>query len=260
MGDCQQAKLVEERFIARLCENMSASLESATVRNSDCVNVLRKLTGAKLLRRELESKYPLGKSVSVQVGGVGGLLSRASESVVLAGRVTLRLERYVEKGSDEEPLSLADLHGVLSEEADSANRNRNQTVLGLFSPTGWAPEAGQFVRNDPPGSGWASGAVRPILIGPEITELVWDTKDAKVREYVQHFCGLTVDERKRVCHDEIQKTVLVQDFANLQKIAEAKGLDVAFVMAVAKDFCGQNKDMKVATVRGVGPVVKRVVR
>lgn len=115
----------------------------------------------------------------------------------------------------------------------------------------------QFVKNDPPGSGWASGVVRPILIGPAITNLTWDGKDATLGAYIQHFCGLTQDERRRVCRDEIRKAVVVQDFANLQKIAEAKGFVLDFVKDVAKDLCQETTDLKLATVRGVGPVVKR---
>ena len=257
MADTETAKLAEEQFISRFRENISASFRAATVRTSDRVDRLRDLTKGTLLRRELEAKYPLGKSVAVQIDAKPGRFGGRTERVVLTGRVVLRLERFIEQDCDDQPLSLMELHRALSEETDVATRNRCGTVLGLFSPVGWADDARQFVKNDPPGSGWASGAVHPILIGPAITNLTWDGKDVILRAYLQHFCGLTQDERRRVCRDEIQKAVVVQDFANLQKIAEARGFVLDFVKDVAKDLCQETAALKLATVRGVGPVVKR---
>ncbi len=210
-----------------------------------------------LLRRELEAKYPLGKSITIQIDSKPGLFGKRTKEVILTGRVVFRLERFIEQDRDDEPLALVELHRVLSEETGVATRNRLGSVLGLFSPVGWTEDARQFVKNDPPGSGWASGGVRPILIGPQITALVWDTSDGTLRQYVPHFCGLTLDERTRVCRDEIQKAVVVQDFANLQRIAEAKGFEVDFVREVGRNLCQETADLKLATVRGVGPVVKR---
>lgn len=257
MVDTEVAKLAEEQFVSRFRENISESFRSATVRTSDCVDRLRDLTKGTLLRRELEAKYPLGKGVAAQIDAKPGLFGGRMEKVVLTGRVMLRLERFIEQDRDDQPLSLMELHRVLSEEADVATRNRCGSVLGLFSPVGWAEDASQFVKNDPPGSGWASGVVHPILIGPAVTDLTWDGKDATLRAYIQHFCGLTQDERRRVCRDEIQKAVVVQHFANLQKIAEARGFVLDFVEDVAKDLCQETADLRLATVRGVGPVVKR---
>ena len=259
MADREAAKLAEEQFISRFRENIAESLGSATLRTSDCVDRLRDLTRGTLLRRELEAKYPLGKSVAIQIGGTCGLFGKQTGRVMLTSRVMLRLERFVEQEVDNEPLSIAILHGVLTEEADAAVRSRNESVLGLFSPTGWAEAARQFVRNDPPGSGWAARSVHPILIGPRIAELFWDTRDGKLRPYVPRFCGLTVEERKSVCRDDIQRAIVIQEFANLEKIAGARGFDIDFVKDVAGDLCKGSKDLKLAAVRGVGPVVKRTI-
>jgi len=257
MANTEVAKLAEEQFISRFRENISESSGCAAVRTLDCVDRLRDLTKGTLLRRELEAKYPLGKSMAAQIDGRPERLSKQGDRFMLTGRVVLRLECFVEQGYDEDPLLLMELHRILSEETDVATRNRCGSLLGLFSPTGWTEDARQFVKNDPPGSGWACGVVHPILIGPAIAELLWDTRDAQLRKYVQYFCGLTLEERKRVCRDEIQKAVVVQDFANLEKIAEARGFGVEFVKGVAKDLCRDSTDLKLATVRGVGPVVKR---
>jgi hypothetical protein len=259
MGRIEDIKLAEEQFISRLRENIAGGLNSAAVRTVDCLNSLRDLTGGTLLRRELESKYPLGKSVSIQINSKGSLFGKQAARVVLTGRVMLHLEKLIQQGGDDEPLAVAVLHRVLTEEADTAARSRYESVLGLFSPTGWAEEAKQFVRNDPPGSGWAASAVHPILIGPRVTELFWDTRDDKLRPYVQRFCGLTVEERKSICRDEIQRAIVIQEFANLEKIADARGLDIDFVKDVAADLCKGSKDLRFATVRGVGPVVKRTI-
>ena len=259
MADTETAKLAEEQFISRLRENVCAGPGTGVLRASDGVSGLRDLTKGALLRRELEAKYPLGKSLTIQIDSKPGLFGRRTEKVILTGRVVLRLERFVEHGRDDQPLALVELRRVLSEETDIATRNRLGSVLGLFSPVGWTEDARQFVKNDPPGTGWASGAVRPILIGPQITDLTWDEKDGKLRPYVQHFCGLTVAERKSVCQDEIRQAIVIQEFANLEKIADARGFDIGFVKDVAKELCCGAKDLKLATVRGVGPVVKRTI-
>ena len=257
MADTETAKLAEEQFIARFKENVCACPGAGTIRASDSVSRLRDLTKGVLLRRELEAKYPLGKSITIQIDSKPGLFGKRTKQVILTGRVVLRLERFIEQDRDDEPLALVELHRVLSEETDAATRNRLGSVLGLFSPVGWTEDVRQFVKNDPPGSGWACGSLRPILIGPRITALVWDTNDGALRQYVPYFCGLTLGERTSVCRDEIRRAVLVQDFANLQRIAEAKGFAVDFVKDVAKDLCQETADLKLATVRGVGPVVKR---
>ncbi len=257
MSNTETVKLAEERFITRFRDNVCGTPGAGAMRSEDCVSQLRDLTKGAVLRRELEAKYPLGKNVTIQIDGRSGLFGKRTERVVLTARVVLRLERFVQEDTDDEPLSLMELHRILSEETDTATRNRCGSLLGLFSPVGWSEDARQFVRNDPPGSGWASAWVHPVLVGPEIVTLFWDAKDAGVRQHIQYFCGLTLEERRQVCRDEIQKAVVVQDFANLEKIAEARGLGVAFVKDVATNLCQESADLKLTTVRGVGPVVKR---
>ena len=274
----EQVKLEEEQFISRLWENLAIVENTGGIQESDNMAELRKLTGGKLLRSELEARYPLGKSLSMRItpksaryrilrrpascGDTRRALSikhRASEQlpIILNGKLIIRLDRFVEKGGDEEPILLAELHSILTKESDLANRNRYESIFGLYSPTGWAVDANRFIENEPPGSGWASKTVYPVLIGPEITELVWDKKSNKLRQYVQCFCGLTLEERSRICKDEIQKAMLVQDFANLQKIAEAKSFGLDFVKKVAKEITSDSKELVLSKVPGVGFVLKK---
>ena len=256
MDDLGQVKLKEGQFLGRLRENMAGA---GTLSASDSLAELRRLTEGRFLRSELEAKYPLGRAIFVRVHSKARSIGKVGPQTMLTGRVVVRLERFVEQGADDEPISMTELHGILSQESDAARRNRYESMLGLFSPTGWVGEARRFVQNEPPGSGWAATTVHPILIGPEITEMVWDPKDGKLRQYIQYFCGLTVEERRRVCTDEIQRAIVIQEFANLEKIAAAKGFDIEFVKGVAKELCKGARDLKLATVRGVGPVVKRTI-
>ena len=257
MLDIIEAKIREDRFVIRLRENLAAADNAGGVQEGDNLAELRKLTGGKLLRSELEAKYPLAKSLSVRVTPKAGLFGKEEQAIVLTGKVIVRLDRFVEVGGDDEAISLGELNSILSKESDLAGRSQYKSVLGLYSPTGWADDAKKFVENNPPGSGWASNRVYPILIGPEITELVWDKKSDKLANYISVFCGLTLEERSRICKDEIQRAVLVQDFANLQRIAEAKGFDIGFVKHIAKGLCSDNKELKLTTVKDVGLVLKR---
>jgi hypothetical protein len=252
-----EVKILEDQFVARLRRNLSMSDNLGGIRESDSLPELRKMTSGKLLRSEFEAKYPLGKSLSVRMTPKSRLFSKESQAITLTGRVIVRMERFVEKGSDDEPISQTELSTTLAKESDLANRNRYESILGLYSPTGWAEEAKSFVQNEPPGSGWASHSVYPILIGPEITELVWDKKSDKVSKYIQCFCGLTLEERSRVCKDQIQRAILVQEFANLERIARTNGFDLDFVKRIAKELTSGSKDLAVAKVSGVGWVLKK---
>jgi hypothetical protein len=259
MVDREGAKLAEEQFIIRLKENICAELDVGTLHISDCVNHLRDITNGTLLRRELETNYPVGKGVVVRIHSKPGLFSKDQLQIVLTGKVIVRLDRFVEGSGDNESISLSELDSMLSKESDLANRNRYESILGLYSPTGWAEEAKAFVLNDPPGTGWASNTVHPILIGPAITELVWDTRSEKLSKYVQYFWGLTLEERKKTCQDEIHRAILVQEFANLEKIAQRRGFDLDFVKRIAKELASGSKELSVARVSGVGWVLKKKI-
>lgn len=249
----------EERFVARLRENLAAVEGAGCVQASDNLPELRKLTGGRLLRSELESEYPLGKSLSMRIAPKIRLFGKEKQPSVLTGRVVLRLERFVEKRSDDEPVSLGELTCTLAKESDLANRNRYELFLGLYSPTGWADDARAFVENEPPGSGWASNRVCPVLVGPEIAELAWDRKSDKLARYVHCFCGLTLQERKRICRNELQRAILVQEFANLEKIAQTSSLGLDFVKRTARELASGSKDLAVARVSGVGLVLKKKI-
>lgn len=259
MADTTEAKVREGRFIGRLAENLVAVENAGGIQESDKLAELRKLTGGKLLRNELEAKYPLSRSLSIRVTPRSGLFGKEEPSIVLTGKVVVRLDRFVEAGGDEEAISLAELNTALSKESDLANRSRFESILALYSPTGWAEDAKVFVQNEPPGSGWASNSVYPVLIGPEITELVWDKKSDNLSKYIHCFCGLTLKERGRICEDEIQRAILVQEFANLEKIAQTNGFDLDFVKRIAKEIASGSKDLAVAKVSGVGLVLKKKI-
>ena len=256
MNSCE-VKVCEDRFISRLRENLASLGNAGGVQESDNLAELRKLTGGKLLRNELEAKYPLGKSLSMRIAPKAGLFAKDEQSTVLTGKVIARLERFVENSSDDEPISLNELNSILSKESDLATRGCYKSVLGLYSPTGWVEDAEAFIANDPPGSGWASNRVHPVLIGPEITELVWDKRSSKISKYLQCFCGLTLSEREQVCEDTIKRTILVQEFANLAKIAEENGFDMDFVKGVAEKVSSEEKNLKLTKVKDVGLVLKR---
>jgi hypothetical protein len=173
------------------------------------------------------------------------------------GKVIIRLERFVEQNGDSEPMSLGELNVILSRESDLAARSCYECVLGLFSPTGWAEDAKRFIENDPPGSGWASNRVNPVLIGPEITELVWDKNSGRLSKYIQCFCGLTLAEREQVCKEAIKRAILVQEFANISKIAADNSFDMDFVKGVAEQIGSEEKNLKLTKVKDVGLVLKR---
>ena len=166
-----QSKLAEDQFMSRLWDNLMALPGIGTPEKGERIAELRKLTHGKMLRAELEAKFPLGRSLSVQVGRLKtGLFAKASDPVTLTGRVVLHLERLVETDADDEPVSLMELNALLNKERELAQRYQRVAVLGLFSPTDWAAEVKAFVVNDPPGSGWASEQVHPILVGAQVPQ------------------------------------------------------------------------------------------
>ena len=259
MTNCQKIKLKGEQFVERLRENLKIVENAGSLQTGDSLTKLRRLTGGKLLRNELEDKYPLGKSLSLRITPKTGLFGKKEQSIVLTGKVIIRLDRFVEKGSDEEPINLAELNSILNKESELANRSRYESILGLYSPTGWTEDTKAFVKNDPPGSGWASNSVYPILIGPEITELIWDTRSNKLGRYIQCFCGLTLSERVEICKQQISHQITVKEFANLEQISLSNGFAPGFVKKVAKEIASGSRDLTVAKVSGVGLVLKKKI-
>jgi len=257
MADDVEVILKENQFIRRLEENLLCFENAGGIQESDNLAELRTLTRGKMLRSELEAKYPVGKSLSVRIVPKAKLFGKEQLPLVLTGKVIVRLERFVEKGSDDEAISLSDLNVILSKESDLANRSRYELVLGLFSPTGWMEDAKRFIANDQPGTGWASSYVYPVLIGPEVTELAWDKKNEKVKSCIQYFSGLTTQERSRVCKEKIEREILVQDFANLERIAKTEDFDIGFVKKIAESLSNERKNLTLTTVRDVGLVLKR---
>jgi hypothetical protein len=253
-----QSKLAEDQFMSRLQDNLMALPGIGVLEKGDRIAELRKLTNGQMLRAELEATFPLGRSLSEQVGRLKtGLFAKAADPVTLAGRVVLHLECLVETDADDEPISLMELNLLLNGEKEMVQRYQRVCVLGLFSPTGWSEDAKTFIANDPPGSGWASEHVHPILIGPQVTALQWDHHNERVQPYIETFCGLTLQERKKVCHDRLERAILVQEFAGLHTIAEEMGFSQDFVREVARDMASEDQRLTVKKVSGVGWVVKK---
>jgi hypothetical protein len=253
-----QSKFAEDQFMSRLWDNLMALPGIGTPEKGDRIAELRKLTDGRMLRAELEAKFPLGRSLSAQVVRLkAGLFAKATDPVTLAARVVLHLERLVETDADDKPISLMELNSLLNAEKELAQRYQRVCVLGLFSPTDWSEDAKAFIANDPPGSGWASEHVHPILIGAQVTVLQWDHHNERVQPYIETFCGLTLQERKKVCHDRLERAILVQGFAGLQAIADENGFSQDFVREVARDMASEDKRLTVKKVSGVGWVVKK---
>lgn len=258
MPSNSELKQLEDQFIARLRDNVQALPEAGVVQTGDDLSLLRKLTDGKLLRSELEDGFPLGRSLSVQMAAKkAGLFAKATDPLTLKGRVMFHLESVVEHSEDDRPMGVSGLSTLLKQEENDAQRYRVRLVLGLYSPTGWSEHARRLISNDPPGSGWASRAVFPILIGASTTESLWDRNGEAIGPYVECFCGLTLEERKRVCRERLERAVLVQEFANLQTVADECGFTLDLVTGVAKDMAVGAKDMVVKKVAGVGVVLKK---
>lgn len=255
-----QVKLAEDQFLARLQDNLRGVPGIGVLATEDRIRELRKLTGGQMLRAELQARFPLGRSVSAQVARVKmGFFAKATDPVTLCGRVVLHLERLVASDGDEEPVSLAELNALLAGEKDLCQRYQRVCILGLFSPTDWDDDAKRFVRNDPPGTGWASEQVCPVLIGPQVTTLHWDHNSDSLPSYLDTFCGLTLQERQKVCQDKLARSILVQEFADLRAIAAEKGFSQDFVRSVAKDMAAADNRLTVKKVAGVGWVIKKAL-
>lgn len=258
MIETQQAILLENKFIERLRENLHVLSGTSNITEKDSLSHLRELSGGKMLRNELEAKYPLGRSLEVRLEVKKGFFS-PRRTVVVQGQTVLRLKKYVHEAGDVQSISKVELGKILHEKAEAASKNKYDCALGLFSPTGWEVEAIDYIKNEPPGSGWASSNVWPVLIGPLTTELVWDHSSKNVQPYVASFAGLTKAERQQICTEQLEKDLLVQDFASIEKIARQNGFDPSFVETVARKVAKGKSNLKLAKVRDVGMVLKKTI-
>lgn len=260
MPNNAQIKLAEDQFVARLRENLKALPGTDMQQTDDRLRELRQGTHGKLLRQELEATFPLGRAVTVQVTPKRrAWFAKSMSPVTLTGQVLVDLSQCIESGGQDPPAVLTQLHERLQRESEQRGRLGNEALLGLFSPTGWDDAACQFARNDPPGSGWASGTVSVILIGPGVTDVVWDVEDLRAQQYVECFCGLTRTERQNVCREKIERALLVQEFANLEDLARDQGFSFPFVKDLAQGVASGANNLALKNVSGVGWVIKKKI-
>ncbi len=249
----------EEQFISRLRANLSDLAGGIQLREGDGIAILRKLTNNQLLRNELCARYPLGKELGLRLAPVKKLFGESLPGVQLAGKVVLRYDLLVADGGYDEPMGQGDLHTLLKEREQSLGMANEALILGLYSPTGWNQGARDYVVNDPPGSGWPGGRVLPILIGPDITSLVWDRKQELILRHVPIFSGLTRQEREAACRDAMVHELRVREFAGLEQLALEHYWESGLVEKVARKLAEEDHRLTVVKIKEVGMVIKRRV-
>lgn len=157
----------------------------------------------------------------------------------------------------EGPVSLDGLrHSIVDRESRTRNRLDFQYVLALYSPEGWSREALDYVRNDPPGSGFTHQALHLILIGPEPTDVVLDKRDELLASVAFVFRGRTRDEDIAVAKEELERAVLVGGYASVERVASSLDMDEGTVLDAARNKAAEG-GLKLDRVRGAGYVLRR---
>lgn len=146
---------------------------------------------------------------------------------------------------------------VARREAKLRNRLDLHAVLGVYSASGWADAAIAYARNDPPGTGYAHASLHLVLVGPAPSDLVTGAHDELARSFRPVLRGRTDDEEAAIAREHLEKALALENYAVLERVARETGLDDTTVERAARALASGEAGLRMETVSGAGPVLRR---
>ncbi|MHC5055625.1 MAG: hypothetical protein ACYTKD_13025 [Planctomycetota bacterium] len=204
----------------------------------------------------------LGEHVYVRRAAGGVALSATLEAVkglVFKSSTEICLELVEVRGAASgRPAGIDTLKDVIAaEEKRFRNRLDLEAVVALFSAAGWDDESLRYVRNDPPGSGYAHRAVHLVLVGPAPGDVVRCAHDELVPALRPVLRGRTDDEEEAVARERIERALTLDSYAVLERVTRQEELDGACVERAARDMASRDESLRLENVSGAGAVLRR---
>jgi excisionase family DNA binding protein len=171
-----------------------------------------------VLPRNSRSVYSLFSDRKAKQGGF-----------VIEASVFSHIRAYREDGFDSKPASHAELVWLLEQTIFSAKNYGALFIVGLASPTGWAPEAREVISGEGTARGFSSIYISPCLIDLRDNSLVFNSSDNRLKPFISVFSGDLNEEVIRHVMDFVDTKLLSRDSQTLKEVVEATGTDAVLV-------------------------------
>ena len=196
-----------------------------------------------------ENRYVVAKLVERKLIG-------SKERYTLKAIFASRVDRYVERGFDTDPLELSDVNAYMVDARDEAKQMGETIVLCLASPTGFEEAVRDHVSSDEFYRNFLSRYLSVILIDLDANRMFYNPNDDVAKEFAK-ICEMEIDKEKmarveRCVKSAIDEEVSIRGYAVLSDLTKCG--DEAIVRAVFYRVAEEN-NWKVKYVDGVGLVV-----
>jgi len=126
----------------------------------------------------------------------------------LEARVVNRLQEYARKGFDTQPLGLTHLVSLLNEYLHIGERSNATLIVGLASPTGWEPQAIDFVSSNAYiKHTFSHPLIMPCLIDLLHMSIAYNEDDQRLKSLISIFRPLMREEEVRLAIEDIRHVV-----------------------------------------------------
>lgn len=148
------------------------------------------------LDRETLATTPHNSRARFTVPGVSPL--------VLEMRFVGHLEAFCNDGSDDTPVSLQEMLVMMEELDEEQERTSAVYVVGLASPTGWAVDAVESIRNTGTGHAYFNANMRVFLLDLLTGNVIYDELDPETGKFAGLFRLPTPAEDQSVLADQLR--------------------------------------------------------
>lgn len=165
-----------------------------------------------------------------------------------------RVERYVDRGFDTDPMTLEEVNAYLVKARDEAKRLGYTVVLCLASPTGFSDEVLKHLNSDEFYRNFMSRYLSVVLVDVERNFVVFNRHDEVAKEFSK-FCEMEMDvEKKERIKKCVEGLMEGRDWVVLEDALKCG--DESIARAVFYELAGE-RGWNVRYVEGVGLVLMR---
>jgi len=176
----------------RHCENQEAELMS--------------LLRVSLSDQGVLTNMPVNQRVWYSISEPG--VNKPGNPLILEARVVNRLQEYARKGFDTQPLGLTHLVSLLNEYLHIGERSNATLIVGLASPTGWEPQAIDFVSSNAYiKHTFSHPLIMPCLIDLLHMSIAYNEDDQRLKSLISIFRPLMREEEVRLAIEDIRHVV-----------------------------------------------------
>lgn len=182
---------------------------------------------------------------------------RPQQAIVLEARCVNHMETFGAQGFDTAPMSLQELALRLAEAENLALQAEASVIVGLGSPTGWHPEAVQYLA-DISGKAYRHSAVVPCLVDLTTSVVTHNQADERLNRY--RFADLfrlpLESEEVAALRIKIETLFADKEGIPLSDLVQMTGKSEGVVRRACQELA-QMRTFKIVDDRQLGPVLLR---